>query len=45
MNLTEVYVYRNGLFIIGKVRDVRKLLAEYAGSYDTVYELIKTRLN
>lgn len=45
MSLTEVYVYKNSIFIIGKIKDLRKLLAEYAKHYNTVNDLINAKLN
>ncbi|MBO8137799.1 MAG: hypothetical protein H0Z40_06655 [Desulfotomaculum sp.] len=45
MSLTEIYVYKNSIYIIGKVKNVRKILAQYALDYGTVKELIGTKLN
>ncbi len=44
MQLTEIYTYRNCIFIIGKICDVRLQLAQLAGEYKTVRELIDARL-
>lgn len=45
MHLTEVYIYKNSVFIFGKVKDLRKLLAEYSKEYKTVRDLINAKLN
>lgn len=45
MNITQVYVYKNSIYFAGKVKDIRKLLAEYALEYHTVRDLINRKLN
>lgn len=42
--MTEVYVYRNSFYIIGKVKDLRTLLNQYAKDYPTVRDLINAKL-
>ncbi|MDD3654242.1 MAG: Z-ring formation inhibitor MciZ [Desulfotomaculaceae bacterium] len=37
----RIYTQQNGLFISGKIKEARLLLAEFARRYRTVKELIK----
>lgn len=45
MGFTEMYVYRDSVYFFGKIKDVRKLIAQYAKEYYTVQELINAKLN
>ncbi|MEW5953047.1 MAG: Z-ring formation inhibitor MciZ [Bacillota bacterium] len=40
----QVYVYRHGFCVFGRVKDVRRLLRQYAREYTTVQDLINHRL-
>ncbi|MDD4168954.1 MAG: Z-ring formation inhibitor MciZ [Desulfotomaculaceae bacterium] len=41
----RVYTQQNGIFISGKIKEARLLLAEYARRYRTVKEMIKKTMN
>jgi len=41
----RLYTQRKGIFICGKIKDARWLLAEYALMYRTVQEMIGKILN
>lgn len=44
-NKVRVYTQQNGIFISGKIKEVRRLLSEYARRYRTVKEVIKKTQN
>jgi len=41
----RVYTQREGIFICGKIKEVRLLLGEYSSRYRTVRELVMELLN
>ncbi len=41
----QIHVQADGIFICGKIKEVRQLLLEYAYSYRTISELILNKLN
>lgn len=41
----KIFVYRHGFYVSGKVKDVRRLLRQYALEFTTVRELVNNRLN
>ncbi|MEG6616297.1 Z-ring formation inhibitor MciZ [Peptococcaceae bacterium 1198_IL3148] len=45
MGITDVYINKNSIFIFGRVKDLRQILAEYSKEYKTVTELIHAKLN
>lgn len=41
----QIYTYRNSIFMVGKMKEIRSALQEYARCYSTVKELLNARLN
>jgi len=41
----KVYTQRDGIFICGKIKEVRLLLLDYSGRFRTVKELIREIVN
>ncbi len=41
----KIYVQKEGIFICGKIKEVRLLLQKYSSRYRTVKEMIKEVLN
>lgn len=41
----RIYVQGEGIFICGKIKEIRLLLLAYAGRYRTVQEMIRALLN
>lgn len=41
----RIYTQHEGIFICGKIKDVRRLLCEYKDRYRTVRELIMEMFN
>lgn len=41
----RLYTLRKGIFICGKIKDARLLLAQYARRYRTVQEMVEKKLN
>lgn len=41
----QIYAYRNRIFMVGKMREIRSALQKYARCYSTVKELLNAHLN
>ena len=39
--MTQVYIYQDRVYFLCQVKDLCKLIREYAGQYHTVQELIQ----
>ncbi|WP_169738576.1 hypothetical protein [Desulfofalx alkaliphila] len=45
MEPAQIYIYKNSVYFLGKVKDVRRIIAEYAKAYQSVKDLINAKLS